>query len=139
MDREEAKILARLSEGSLGKALRMAEGDLLADRAGWVHMLDRAINGAPDVLLDTAQKFSDLGKKAGPSKELKDDGMALMLGIWKSWFRDMVLIKLGGAIDLMVNTDLAVIARAEHDLMDNKNSLILIERALFGLKGAAHL
>ena len=159
MDRDEAKILARLSEGSLGKALRMAEGDLLADRAGWVHMLDRAINGAPDVLLDTAQKFSDLGKKAGPSKELKDDGMALMLGIWKSWFRDMVLIKLGGAIDLMVNTDLvshlrktslvytvdgltrslAVIARAEHDLMDNKNSLILIERALFGLKGAAHL
>jgi DNA polymerase-3 subunit delta' len=159
LDGEKAKILARLSEGSLGRALRMAEGDLLADRASWVHMLDRAINGSPDVLLDTAQEFSDLGKKAASSKELRDDRIALMLGVWKSWFRDMVLIKLGDAIHLVVNTDLvshltkasvvytvdglmrslAVIARAEHDLMDNKNPLILIERALFGLKGAAHL
>jgi len=160
LDREEAKILAGLSEGSLGKALRMAEGDLLADRVSWVHMLDRAINGSPDVLLDTAQKFSDLGKKEAHSnsKELKDDRITLVLGVWRSWFRDMVLIKLGDAIHLMVNTDLvshlrtaslgytfdglmkslAVIARAEHDLMDNKNPLILIERALFGLKGAVH-
>jgi len=31
---------------------------------------------------------------------------------------------------------LAVIARAEHDLMENRNSLFLLERSLLGLKRA---
>jgi DNA polymerase-3 subunit delta' len=155
VDREAARILARLSEGSLGKALRMAEEGLLAERVNWIEMLDRAINGSPDVLLETAQKFFDLGKKV---KEPKDMGIALMLGIWKSWFRDMVLMKLEGAKDLILNTDLiehlskvssgysldrlmkslAVIASAEYDLMENRNQLFLIERSLFGLRGAAN-
>ncbi len=157
VDGEGAKILARLSEGSLGKAVRMAEDDLLAARVGWLQMLDSAIKGPPDAVLDTAQKFSELGKKAAPSKALIEDRIAVLLGIWKSWFRDLVLIKLEGAIGLIVNADminhlreashlytteglvrsLTVIARAEHDLMDNKNSLILIEQSLFGLKRAA--
>jgi hypothetical protein len=132
----------------------MAEEGLLAERVNWIEMLDRAINGSPDVLLETAQKFFDLGKKV---KEPKDMGIALMLGIWKSWFRDMVLMKLEGAKDLILNTDLiellskvssgysldrlmkslAVIASAEYDLMENRNQLFLIERSLFGLRGAA--
>ena len=154
-DRQAAQILARLSEGSLGKALTMAEGDLLVERVSWIEMLDRAINGSPDVLLETAQRFFDLGKKV---KEPKDVRIALILGIWKSWFRDMVLMKLEGAKDLIVNTDLyehlstvssgyslerlmkslAVVASAEYDLMENRNQLFLIERSLFGLRGAAY-
>jgi len=81
----------------------------------------------------------------------------MMLGIWKSWFRDMLLIKLGCRLDLILNSDLshhlkkacavytvdglmgslAVVARAEHDLMENRNILFVLERALFGLKRAA--
>jgi DNA polymerase-3 subunit delta' len=159
MDREKAKILARLSEGSLGKALAMAKDDLLADRAHWVHMLTSVIHGSSDMLLDVAQKFSESGKKAAASKKLKDDRIALMLGIWKSWYRDMLLIKLGGAVELILNSDLGslcenlstsytvnglirsltVIARAEHDLMTNKNLLLLLERSLLGLKRATSL
>jgi len=80
-----------------------------------------------------------------------------MLGIWKSWFRDMLLMKLEDAKELIVNADLierlsavassysvdrlmkslAVIASAEYDLMENRNQLFLIEKSLFGLKGAA--
>ena len=152
VDREAARILARLSEGSLGTALRMAEEGLLAERVSWIETLDRAINGSPDVLLEAAQKFFDLGKKG---KEPKDATIALMLG--KSWFRDMLLMKLEGAKELIVNTDLiehlstvasgysvdrlmkslAVIASAEYDLIENRNQLFLIERSLFGLRGAA--
>jgi DNA polymerase-3 subunit delta' len=159
MDREQAKILARLSEGSLGKALTLAKDDLLADRAHWVHMLTSVIHGSSDMVLDVAQKFSEFGKKAAASKKLKDDRIALMLGIWKSWYRDMLLIKSGGTVDLILNSDLgslcenlstsytvnglirslAVIARAEHDLMTNKNLLLLLERSLLGLKGATSL
>jgi len=158
MDIEKAKILARLSEGSLGKAMQLSKDDLFSDRINWVNMLNRAINGSPDILLDLAQEFSNLGKRAGANKELKDDRIALMLAIWKSWYRDILLIKLGGKSDLIFNSDLsnhlkkastlytvdglirslAVISRAESDLMNNKNLLLLLERSLLGLKGAAN-
>jgi len=154
VDEEDARILARLSEGSLGTALSMAEEGLLTERVSWIEMLDGAINGSPDVLLEAAQKFFDLGKKG---KEPKNMRIGLMLGIWKSWFRDMLLMKLEDAKELIVNSDLierlsaaapgysmdrlmkslAVIAGAEYDLMENRNQLFLIERSLFGLKGAA--
>ena len=159
MDEEKAKILARLSEGSLGKAITLAKDGLLVDRANWVDMLNSVIHGPSDMLLDLAKKFSEFGKKAATNKKLKDDRIALMLGIWKSWYRDMLLIKLGGTVDLILNSDLvnlckkastsytvdglirslAVIARAEHDLMTNKNLLFLLERSLLGLKRATDL
>jgi len=159
MDKEKAKILARLSEGSLGEAITLAKDDLLADRVNWLNMLSSVINGSSDMLLDLAQKFSDLGKRAGTNKKLKGDRIALMLGIWKTWYRDMLLIKLGVTVDLILNSDLgnhckmsstsytvdgligslAVIARAEHDLRNNKNFLFLLERSLLGLKKAANL
>ncbi|UCF71886.1 MAG: DNA polymerase III subunit delta' [Deltaproteobacteria bacterium] len=157
VDKESAKILARLSEGSLGEAIKLAHDDLFTERVNLVTTLHSVMNGSPDMLLDLAQKFSDLGKRAATNRELKDDRIALMLGIWKSLFRDMLVIKLGGAVDLILNSDLtdhlkkastvysfdglmrslAVIARAEHDLMENRNILFLLERSLIGLKGAA--
>jgi DNA polymerase-3 subunit delta' len=157
IDKESARILARLSEGSLGEAIKLANDDLFTERVNLVTTLHSVMNGSPDMLLDLAQKFSDLGKRAATNKELKDDRIALMLGIWKSLFRDMLVIKLGGAVDLILNSDLtdhlkkastvysvdglmrslAVIARAEHDLMENRNILFLLERSLIGLKGAA--
>jgi DNA polymerase-3 subunit delta' len=159
MEIEKAKVLARLSEGSLGKAMQLSKDDLFIDRVKWVNMLNRAITGSSDILLDLAQEFSKLGKTKANNKELKDNRVALMLGIWKSWYRDILLIKLGGKLDLIFNSDLsnhlkkastlntvdglnrslAVIARAEHDLMNNKNLLFLLERSLFGLKRAANL
>jgi hypothetical protein len=69
----------------------------------------------------------------------------------------MLVIKSGCKLDLILNSDLshhlkkastvytidglmrslAVIARAEHDLMENRNILLVLERSLFGLKRAA--
>jgi len=159
MKKDTAKILARLSEGSLGEAITLARDDFLANRPDWVDMLNRVIDGPSDMLLDLARKLSEFGKKATTNKKLKDDRIALMLGIWKSWYRDMLLIKLGGTTDLILNSDLgnlcqtastsytvdglvrslAVIAEAEHDLMNNRNLLFLLERSLLGLKRATNL
>lgn len=156
VDGEKARILARLSEGSLGEAIRLADDELFADRAGVVTMLHRVAKSPADELLDLAQRFSDLGKSG---REQKDERIGLMLRVWKSWFRDILLIKLGGTVDLILNSDLidqvkkasalytvdglmkslAVIARAERDLMENRNILFLLERSLIGLKNAAKL
>jgi DNA polymerase-3 subunit delta' len=158
-DKEEAKILARLSEGSLGEALRLANDKLVTERVNLVSMVRGVTTGTSDDLLDLAQRFYDLGKGVAHDKELKDDRVALMLGLWKSWFRDMLLIKLGGNLDLILNSDLrdhlreasalysvdglmksvGVIARAERDLMENKNVLFLLERSLIGLRSAARV
>ena len=154
---EKARVLARLSEGSLGKAVKLAKDELFTDRVSWVNMLNRAIKGSSDIVLDLAQEFSNLGKKASTEEKVKDDGIALMLGIWKSWYRDILLIKLGGESDLILNSDLSdqlkkasarynisglirsltVISRAEYDLMTNKNLLFLLERSMLELRRAA--
>lgn len=159
VEEEKARTLARLSEGSLGEAIRLANDELFTDRINLVSTLNSVINGPFDILLDVARKFSDLGKRSGTSKALRDDRIGLMLGIWKSLFRDMLLIKLEGKLDLILNADLrdhlkkastvysvdglmralAVITTAEHDLMENKNLLFVLERSLMGLRGAASL
>jgi len=119
-------------------------------------MLHRVVSGSLDTLLDLAQECSGVDKRAAGSKGSKDSRIALMLGIWKSWYRDLLLIKLEGSWDLVFNSDfgshlkeasglysiealirsLAVLSRAERDLMYNKNLLFLIERSLIGLKVA---
>jgi DNA polymerase-3 subunit delta' len=156
VSRERAAIVARLSEGSLGRAISLANDELFAERAQWLDMLHRVVSGSLDTLLELAQKCSGLDKRAASGKGSKDSRIALMLGIWKSWYRDLLLIKLGGSWDLVFNSDfgghlkeasgrysietlirsLAVISRAERDLMNNKNPLFLIERSLIGLKVA---
>jgi len=158
MEIEKARVLVRLSEGSLGKAVELAKDELFTDRVSWVNKLNRAINGSSDILLDIAQECSNLGKKAATDEKVKDDRIALMLGIWKSWYRDMLLIKLGGKSDLIFNSDLGdhlkkassiytvdglirsltVISRAEYDLMTNKNLLFLLERSLLELRRAGN-
>jgi len=156
MDKEKAKIVARLSEGSLGRAIKISKDDLFTDRVSWITMLNSVINKPYDILIDMAHELTGFGKRSATDKELKDDRIALMLGIWKSWYRDILIFKLEGKLDLILNSDLnnhlkkasalytvdalirslAVIARAEYDLMNNKNLLFLLERSLLGLKRA---
>jgi len=156
MDKEKAKIIAKLSEGSLGKAMKLCKEDLFTHRISWVTMLNSVINNSSDMVIDLARELPGFGKSSVTNKEIKDDTIALMLGIWKSWYRDIILFKLEGTQDLILNSDLsnhlktasavytfdalmrslAVIARAEHDLMDNRNVLFLLERSLLGLKRA---
>jgi DNA polymerase-3 subunit delta' len=157
--RERAHIAARLSEGSLGMAIRLANDELFAERTQWLTMLRSVVSGSLDTLLDLAQECSGVDKRAAAVKEPKESRIALMFGIWKSWYRDLLLIKLGGSWDIVFNSDfgihlkeasglysidalirsLAVISRAERDLMNNKNLLFLIERSLIGLKVAGGL
>ena len=156
VDKEKAKIVVKFSEGSLGRALLLAGDEHFNARVDWITMLNRITNEPSDTLLDLAQECSGQLKKTGMSAETRDTGTALMLGIWKSWYRDLLLIKLGGAPDLILNADfidrlksasslytvsslmksLAVIARAEYDLIGNKNLLYVLERSLLGLKDA---
>ena len=157
MDSEKANIIAKLSEGSLGRAIKLYKDDLFTRRIRWVTMLNSVIHTSSDMIIEMARKLSDFKKSSATNKELKDDTIASMLGIWKSWYRDILLFKLEGTQDLILNSDLsndiktasalytldalmqsmAVIAKAERDLIGNKNLVFILERSLLGLKKAA--
>jgi len=158
VDTERARLVARLSEGSLGRAQRLATDELFEQRTHWLERLSNAVAGPLDAVLDLAQECSGLDKTtpAGMT-EPREENIALMLGIWKSWYRDLLLIKQGGKRELIFNSDLgsrleeastwhtanaligaiSVISRAERDLLNNRNTLLLLERSLLGLKEVA--
>ena len=160
VDTDRARLVARLSEGSLGRAQKLATDELFEERTHWLSRLSNVVAGSFDTLLDFARECSSLEKTTSASSmEPREEKIALMMGIWKSWYRDLLLIKQGGTRDLVFNFDLgshlekasalytvdalisalAVISRAERDLMNNRNSLLLLERSLLGLKEIANL
>ena len=154
IDKEKAQIIAKLSEGSLGRAKKLSRDDFFTHRVSWITMLNSVINKSSDMLIDLARELSGFKKNSATNKGVKDDTIALMLGIWKSWYRDILLFKLEGNIGHALNSDLIndlknaaklytidslmmslrIIARAEHDLMENRNTLFLLEKSLLGLK-----
>jgi DNA polymerase-3 subunit delta' len=156
IDKEKAQIIAKLSEGSLGRAKKLSMGNFFTHRMSWITMLNSVIDKSSDMLIDLARELSGFKKSSATNKESKDDTITLMLGIWKSWYRDILLFKLEGNTGHTFNSDLshhlenasksytidalisslAVIARAERDLMENRNFLFLLERSLLGLKRA---
>jgi len=146
-----AKVAARLSEGSIGQAKIFAQDDFISDRIDWIKMLHNVITSPFVSLFDIAQKLINKGSP-------KDNRMNLMLRVWRSLYRDMLLIKYGGLQDFIINLDLkeqleisssaftidgllqsiSIIVRAERDLMANLNVLFLMERSLFALKRAVN-
>jgi DNA polymerase-3 subunit delta' len=156
IDEEKARIVAKLSEGSLDKAIALSKDELFAHRVNWIMKANSVIDKSSDVILDLARELSGFGKSSATKKDTKNDTIALMLSIWKSWYRDMLLFKLEGDRGLILNSDLIaqlkktsalytvdalmrslkVIAGAEYDLIENRNLLFLLERSLLGLKRA---
>jgi len=160
VDPERARLAARLSEGSLGRAQKLANDTIFEERKHWLEKLTTVVGGSLDALLDFAQECSNIEKSTsenvmGPTEEK----LTLMMGIWKSWYRDLLLIKQGGRQDLVFNSDLgsrlqeaasgytvdalmtaiSVISRAERDFMNNRNRLLLLERSLLGLEETSRL
>jgi DNA polymerase-3 subunit delta' len=159
VDTERARLAARLSEGSIGRAQRLTADEVFEQRTRWLAKLNKVAGGPLDALLDLAQECLSL-EKTSPSSTMgsREENIALMMGIWKSWYRDLLLIKQGGTRDLLFNSDMgsrleeasslysvntligaiSVISRAERDLMNNRNPLLLLENSLLGLKEMAH-
>lgn len=151
VDEGRAKIAARLSEGSIGRAEMFAEDDLYSDRIDYINMFNDIINETSLSLFTIAQKFAH---KDNP----KDNRMNIMLRVWKSLYRDMLLIKYGGLQEFIINFDvkeklesssaaytidgllqsISIIIKAERDVMANLNPLFLIERSLLALKRAVN-
>jgi DNA polymerase-3 subunit delta' len=158
VDGEMATVLAAISGGSLGRALTMIEGDLLEKREKWLKRLSALPRLSRQKGVALAIECADECKGMGlGSSRGRKTGTLDMLWIWQSWYRDLLLLKEGGAAHLLLNKDfshklknlceaftingligsLLAINQAEQDLRRMRNIRLVIQHAVLTLNGLA--
>ena len=158
LNEEKAEMMARISGGSLGRALAMCAGDFLDKRQKWLSRLMTLPGLSREKGFEMGVECAEEAKKMGLStSEEGDAGVLDMLIIWESWYRDLLILKAGDLNHLLVNLDfydqlknvakyyrinslidsLFAIDRARRDLKRNRNTKLVMEHIVLGLRQLA--
>jgi DNA polymerase-3 subunit delta' len=124
MDMETAAALAALAEGSLGQAMILRTGDLLALRQQAIETLLALRPHQPEA---PALVFALAEKTAALKEQLFD-----FLDLLRIWLRDLMYLAAGGVEDKILNRDLTTslaIARERWSLQELSDKLRLINQA----------
>ncbi|MGM0426782.1 MAG: DNA polymerase III subunit delta' [Thermodesulfobacteriota bacterium] len=155
MEKKQAAILSRASEGSLGVALKMLESDFLKKRGEWLASLRKLFTSSKAEVLDMAVTSTEGKNRWGlRSSDTGETGLMDMLDTWETWFRDLLLIRVGGSQQLIVNRDfmdqlkslaanfeieglikaLFALDRALNDLRRMRNPALVMENTVLDLR-----
>ncbi len=158
ISKERASVLARLSSGSLGRALEMAEDDFFERRDKWLLRITELPGLSKGEVLKMVFTWAEDMKYSGaPAGQ---DGAALsreILDFWKGWYRDLLVTKAGGEERCLVNKDFSqklkkmvhgfkirnliksvrFIDRAQRDILENRNPALVMENLVLDLKNLA--
>jgi DNA polymerase-3 subunit delta' len=158
IDEERAFVLARISEGSPGRAVDMLEEEFLEKRQDYIFQLIELSTLSPAQALDVALKYSGKGKRKAPeAPEQGQVGVLHVLSTWKTWYRDLLLLKIEGPEDLLINVDfsrklkkisknhnienlvqsLLLLEEAQKDFLRSRNPDLLMENTVLSLQGLA--
>ena len=149
IEREKAILLSRMAGGSLGRAVEMGEGGFLEKRQELLFSISRIIHLSPEEVVEWALEYSGREKK-----EKREAAVALMVGVWRTWYRDLILSKAGCSEEALVNVDFTrelknasgdftmddllesffTLDQAERDLLRFRNLDLLIEVSVLKLK-----
>jgi DNA polymerase III subunit delta' len=149
IEKDKAPVLARMAAGSPGKALDMGKGDFLEKRQALLGSLHRIIHLPPQEVVDWA-----LGYYGKEKKERKGPALAFLLDVWKTWYRDLILMKAACREQALVNDDFShelknasrhssiesllesffILDQAERDMQRSRNLDLLVETAVLRLK-----
>jgi DNA polymerase-3 subunit delta' len=149
MEKEKASLLARVAAGSLGKALEMGKNHFLEKRQDLLFDLNRIMTLPPEEAVEWAVEYSGKDKK-----EKREEAAALLLGVWKTWYRDLLLSKANCAEEALINMDFlrelknasgastienlvesfSALDQAERDLSRFRNLDLLMENVVLRLK-----
>jgi DNA polymerase-3 subunit delta' len=106
LDVETARVLARISGGSLGRVLKVPQSDFVEKRQKWIQMLLKLPRLSREKGFQLAMECADEAKKIGVlSKDDNRSGALDMLTVWESWYRDLLIVKVGGPAHLLINED----------------------------------
>ncbi|MEW6664029.1 MAG: DNA polymerase III subunit delta' [Thermodesulfobacteriota bacterium] len=155
MNNEDALLLAKLSEGSLGKAIDMWENDYLEKRKDCLSKVMGFPALSDQDILQMALDLARKGKRDGEGGEERGGGeIPLLLGLWKTWIRDLLVLKAGGAPEWLIHSDyagplkkdsgtrtidslleaLSLLNRAEMDLSKTRNVELMMENLLLAMR-----
>lgn len=153
-----AAVLARISEGSLGKALEMGGEGFFEKRQDYISQLQSLPKLSPVELFSMAMTLSGKGKKSDPDARMKGHaGLIGPLGIWKTCYRDLLLLKMGAGEDRLINIDysdqlkklsenyrihaliqcILLLDQAQRDVLRGRNPDLLMENTVLTLRRLA--
>lgn len=148
MEPEKASVLARISDGSPGKALDMGTNAFLEKRQKVLLLLTQIQRSAPEDAVAWAAQFVKEIEKGEPQEE-----MAALLSLWKSWYRDLLVLRVRGPEESLINKDLSrelkieaeasrmdrlvsniqALDQAERDLLRFRNRALVLENTVLSL------
>jgi len=155
LEENKAAVLAKLCGGSLGKALDMLDKDFLQRRVDSLEGLNALLQRPADEALEAVLQYTAKEKKKETEAEKRgDSAVAELLGIWKTWYRDLLVIKTTGREAWLINRDylkqlkniskastiknladsFLVIDQAERDYRQARNVDLMIENTLLNLR-----
>jgi DNA polymerase-3 subunit delta' len=155
IDGQRATIAAKGSSGSLGSALRMCEEVFLKIREEWLSMLLKLPRFSKGEALEMAFESASRNKRGGiDSFDAEEPGLLEMLAVWGGWYRDLLVVKVGGPAHLIINVDfldkfknlagnfkkasliesLFVVNQAIRDLRRMRNAALVMEHAVLKLQ-----
>jgi len=156
-----ADLLAKLSDGSPGKALAMEEGSFLEKRRKCIDHLTGLRQISEPEALELALHYTGKGRKRdqeeGEGVKREKDEILVLLSVWKSWYRDLLVAKYDGAQTLLINQDLLpelkkvaqdftienvvssllVLDQTESDFLHSRNLDLMMETLMLSLKKLA--
>jgi DNA polymerase-3 subunit delta' len=153
-----ARPIAAMSGGSLGRAIMMCDTAYLEKRQQWLSRLMELGGLSPSEVVATAFTLAEEEKEAGrPVSEPGEPGLMDLLTIWASWYRDLLLVKVNGSQDAVINSDFShllkstsgnykmdqlvqsimLIDQAQRDLVRMRNPKLVFAHTALGLRDLA--
>lgn len=155
LEEEKALVLAKISEGSIGRAIRMCDDNFFKVREEYISDLIQLPGMSSEQALERALEYTRKEKRRAPDSTEKGDlDLFDLLSIWKSWYRDLLLVKLKCPADFLVNVDFSqklknisknfnieslmesffIVDRSQRDLLQTRNLDLMMENTLLSLK-----
>ena len=152
--KDQALVVAKLADGSLGRAIEMSEGGFLEKRHDFLLRLFELPQLAPEEALEVGFNYAGMSKR----KELDGEGGLFgLLSVWKTWYRDLLIVKVGAREDLLINVDFGhklknmaehltinrllrsfeALNQAQHALKRFRNADLMMENTVLTLKRLA--
>jgi DNA polymerase-3 subunit delta' len=158
---QRADLLAKLSDGSPGKALAMEEGSFLEKRRKYFDHLAGLRQISDPEALELALHYTGKRRKRdqeeGEGVKREKEEILVLLSVWKSWYRDLLVAKYDGVQTLLINQDLLpelkkvaqdftienvvssllVLDQTESDFLHSRNLDLMMETLMLSLKKLA--
>ena len=153
LDENMAWLAAGISEGSLGRAVEICEEGFLDDRKVLIQDIIKLNKLSRVEVLDMAIECNKKYSKKAKVDQANID-LYSVTSVWKTYFRDLLLIKVHGNYELLVNRDYLdmfvkltekydpdkliesffIIDGYQRDLLRNPNTGLMMEKMLLELK-----